>query len=149
MKQLKKQIRDKKKELCKCRDYRGQVAIRQDLERLQKELKKKRAEEQYPSAAYRISAEITKRTGQEVRVTVPGHVQRGGAPDAYDRFIATRLGAKAAELILNEEYGYMVCMRNNTIDKIPLEKVAGKTKMMDANDDMIKQVKALGICLGD
>ena len=112
-------------------------------------LKKKRAEEQYPSAAYRISAEITKRTGQEVRVTVPGHVQRGGQPDAYDRVIATRLGVKAAELILNEEYGYMVCMKNNMIDKVPLEKVAGKTKMMDVNDDMIQQVKALGISLGD
>ncbi len=114
-----------------------------------KELKKKRLEEQYPSAAYRISAEITRRTGQEVRVTVPGHVQRGGQPDAYDRVIATRLGVKAAELILNGQYGYMVCMKNNKIDKVPLEKVAGKTKMMDANDDMIQQVKALGISLGD
>ena len=44
------------------------------------------------------------RTGQEVRVTVPGHVQRGGSPCSYDRVLASRLGAKAAELIINKEY---------------------------------------------
>ena len=60
------------------------------------------------------------RTGQEVRVTVPGHVQRGGSPCAYDRVLASRLGAKAAELIINKEYGYMVCVRDNQIDKTPL-----------------------------
>ena len=66
-----------------------------------KELKEVRKKEHYPSAAYRIGAGIMDRTGQEVRVTVPGHVQRGGSPCAYDRVLASRLGAKAAELIMN------------------------------------------------
>lgn len=114
-----------------------------------KELKQKRKAEKYPSAAYRIGAEISERTGQEVRVTVPGHVQRGGQPDAYDRVLATRLGVEAAGLILRKEYGYMVCVKNNKIDKIPLQEVAGKTKMVDLNDNIIAQAKALGICLGD
>ena len=79
-----------------------------------------------PSATARIGAGIMDRTGQEVRVTVPGHVQRGGSPCAYDRVLASRLGAKAAELIINKEYGNMVCVRNNQIDKIELNKVAGR-----------------------
>lgn len=114
-----------------------------------KELKERRKKENYPSAAYRIGAQISARTGQEVRVTVPGHVQRGGEPDAYDRFLATRLGIKAAELILNEEYGYMVCVKNNKIDKIPIKEVAGKTKMIDMPSDVINQIKAMGISFGD
>lgn len=113
-----------------------------------KQLKKLRKKQKFPSAAYRLGDEITKKTRQEVRVTVPGHVQRGGAPDAYDRILATRLGIEAANLILKEKYGYMVCLKNNQIDKIPLNEVAGKTKMIDLSDELIKQAEDLGICLG-
>ena len=113
-----------------------------------KELKEIRKREQFPSAAYRIGAKIMEKTGQEVRVTVPGHVQRGGSPCAYDKVLASRLGAKAAELIMNKQYGYMVCVKNNAIDKIPLEEVAGKTKMVDPESDIIAQAEAIGICVG-
>ena len=85
--------------------------LKEELEFSKKELKEIRKREHFPSAAYRIGAGIMERTGQEVRVTVPGHVQRGGSPCAYDRVLASRLGAKAAELIINKEYGYMVCVR--------------------------------------
>lgn len=122
---------------------------KEEAQLTRKELKALRKKDKYPSAAYRIGAQITEKTGQEVRVTVPGHVQRGGDPDAYDRVLATRLGVKAAELVLNQEYGYMVSVRNHKIDKIPLKEVAGKTKLMDANADIVKQVRALGISLGD
>lgn len=125
------------------------IISQEEAQLSKKELKSLRKKENYPSAAYRIGAQISEKTGQEVRVTVPGHVQRGGDPDAYDRVLATRLGVKAAELILNQEYGYMVCVRNHKIDKIPLKEVAGKTKLMDASEDLVKQVRALGISLGD
>ena len=114
-----------------------------------KELKEVRKKEHYPSAAYRIGAGIMDRTGQEVRGTVPGHVQRGGSPCAYDRVLASRLGAKAAELIMNKEYGYMVCVRNNQIDKIELNKVAGRLKTVDPQAGIITEAKAMGICFGD
>ena len=114
-----------------------------------KELKEVRKKEHYPSAAYRIGAGIMDRTGQEVRVTVPGHVQRGGSPCSYDRVLASRLGAKAAELIINKEYGYMVCVRNNQIDKIELNKVAGRLKTVDPQAGIITEAKAMGICFGD
>ena len=92
---------------------------------------------------------IEEKTGQEVRVTVPGHVQRGGQPVAYDRVLATRLGVRAAELILNHEYGYMVGVKDNKIVKISLCDVAGKTKMVDPGNELITQARQLGICLGE
>lgn len=114
-----------------------------------KELKLLRKQENYASTAYRIGAAIEEKTGQEVRVTVPGHVQRGGQPVAYDRVLATRLGVRAAELILNHEYGYMVGVKDNKIVKISLCDVAGKTKMVDPANELITQARQLGICLGE
>lgn len=114
-----------------------------------KELKLLRKQENYASTAYRIGAAIEEKTGQEVRVTVPGHVQRGGQPVAYDRVLATRLGVRAAELILNHEYGYMVGVNDNKIVKISLCDVAGKTKMVDPGNELITQARQLGICLGE
>ena len=99
--------------------------------------------------AYEIGAKITELTGSEVRVTVPGHTQRGGSPCAYDRVIATRLGAEAASLIANEEYGYMVAFRDNEIIKVPLSEVAGKLKTVDPGCAMIREAKMVGICFGD
>ena len=58
--------------------------------------------------AYELAEKIQNRMDQEVRITVPGHTQRGGSPCPYDRVLATRLGAAAADLILKEDYGYMV-----------------------------------------
>ena len=114
-----------------------------------KELKLLRKQENYASTAYRIGAAIEEKTGQEVRVTVPGHVQRGGQPVAYDRVLATRLGVRAAELILNHEYGYMVGVKDNKIVKISLCDFAGKTKMVDPGNELITQARQLGICLGE
>lgn len=115
-----------------------------------KELKeKKKTGVVYPSVAYELGAQIEELTGQEVRVTVPGHMQRGGAPCPYDRVISTRVGAAAAELIKNQEYGYMVSIKNNEIDKIPLEEVAGKLKMVDPDCSMIHEAKMIGISFGD
>ncbi len=114
-----------------------------------KELKEKRKNTVYPSVAYEIGARITEATGSEVRVTVPGHTQRGGEPCAYDRVIATRLGAAAARLIADGAYGNMVAMKNNEIVKVPLSEVAGKLKTVDPECSMIKEAKMIGICFGD
>ncbi|MCR5501371.1 MAG: 6-phosphofructokinase [Lachnospiraceae bacterium] len=114
-----------------------------------KELKKAMEENPYPSVSYEIADEIQKRTGQEVRVTVPGHTQRGGSPCPYDRVFASRLGAEAGELILKGEYGFMVGYRNREIVKVPLEDVAGKLKMLEPDASIIKEAKLLGISFGD
>lgn len=115
-----------------------------------KELKEKKKNGViYPSVAYEIGAQITERTGQEVRVTVPGHMQRGGEPCPYDRVISTRLGAEAAKLLKNREYGYMVAVNNNEIVKAPLAEVAGKLKTVDPECSIVKEAKMIGISFGD
>lgn len=115
-----------------------------------KELKeKKKSGVVYPSVAYEIGAQITERTGQEVRVTVPGHMQRGGDPCPYDRVLSTRLGAEAAKLINNKEYGNMVAVDNNDIVKVPLADVAGKLKTVDPKSSIVEEAKMIGISFGD
>ena len=96
-----------------------------------------------------MAAEILERTGKEVRVTVPGHMQRGGSPCPYDRVFASRLGAEAGKLILQGEYGFMVGIKDREIVKVPLEDVAGKLKMLDPDASIIKEAKLLGISFGD
>jgi ATP-dependent phosphofructokinase / diphosphate-dependent phosphofructokinase len=103
----------------------------------------------YPSVSYEIAAEITAKTGREVRVTVPGHMQRGGSPSAYDRVFATRLGAEAAKMILEEDYGAMVGIRNRELVRVPLEEVAGKLKAVDPEASIVKEAKMTGISFGD
>lgn len=78
-----------------------------------------------------LAREIRKRTGAEVRVTVLGHVQRGGTPTASDRILATRLGVAAVEMVLKKEFGRMACLRGTKIASIPLKDAAGATKRLD------------------
>ena len=87
--------------------------------------------------------------GQEIRVTVPGHTQRGGEPCPYDRVISSRFGAKAAQLIKEGKYGELVVYKNNEVTSIPLSESAGKLKYVSPEDDIVKEAKMLGISFGD
>lgn len=114
-----------------------------------KERKRKQENSKYPSVAYAIAEEIESRTDKEVRITVPGHTQRGGSPCPYDRVVATRLGAEAAKLILNEEYGVMVAIRDNEIVPVPLKEIAGKLKYVNPEASIVKEAREIGISFGD
>lgn len=103
----------------------------------------------YPSVSYEIADEIYKEIGSEVRVTVPGHIQRGGQPCPYDRVLSTRIGAGAAEAILDEEYGIMIGVVNGKIKRVPLAECAGKLKMVSPKDQTVKAAKQIGISFGD
>ena len=120
-----------------------------DLKLSKKEFKKKVEEKKYPSVAYELAAQIEEASGTEVRVTVPGHTQRGGSPCPYDRVLSTRLGVAAAKLILDDQYGYMVAIVNNKVKKVPLADVAGKLKTVSPDDQIIKEAKLLGLSFGD
>ncbi len=122
---------------------------KEDAKLSKKDYKKKLENYKYPSVSYEIADMIAKKTGREVRVTVPGHVQRGGEPCPYDRVFASRLGAEAGRLILKREFGFMVGYKNREMVKVPLAEVAGKLKTLDPNADIIKEAKLLGICFGD
>ena len=120
-----------------------------DAKLSKKEYKEKLAKRKYPSVSYEIAAEIYEKTGLDVRVTVPGHTQRGGSPCPYDRVFASRLGAEAGKLILEDDYGFMVGYRNREIVKVPLQDVAGKLKYVDPDSTIIREAKMLGISFGD
>ena len=120
-----------------------------DAKLSKKEMKEKLKDYKYPSVSYELADQIMKKTGTEVRITVPGHTQRGGSPCPYDRVLSTRLGAEAAGLILKEEYGYMVGIVNGKIKKVPLGEVAGKLKMVSPDDQLVQEAKMIGISFGD
>ncbi|WP_304748884.1 6-phosphofructokinase [Dubosiella newyorkensis] len=122
---------------------------KEDRKLSKKEYKERLSQYMYPSVSYKLAAEIEELTGREVRVTVPGHTQRGGAPDAYDRVFASRLGSEAGKLICDRKYGYMVAYKNREIIKVPLKEVAGKLKLVQPDASIIEQARMLGISFGD
>ncbi len=103
----------------------------------------------YPAVSYEIADQLSEKLGIEVRVTVPGHTQRGGSPCPYDRVLSTRLGAAAAQAIAEEDYGYMIGIVNGETTRVPLEKSAGKLKFVDPDSSIIKEAKMIGISFGD
>lgn len=121
----------------------------EDAELSKKELSRKRKASPYPSVSYELASKIEYELGQETRIVVPGHTQRGGSPVPYDRVISSRLGAAAGRLIADKEYGYMVAFKGNEIVPVPLEEVAEKLKMIDPYASIIKEAKDLGISFGD
>lgn len=122
---------------------------KEDAKLSKKEYKAKLANSPYPSVSYEIGKRIEEKTGQEIRVTIPGHTQRGGSPCPYDRVLSSRFGAAAAQMIMDKDYGKMVGIRHDELVRIPLEEVAGKLKMVDPDSSIIKEAKALGISFGD
>ena len=114
-----------------------------------KDYRKKVESSKFPSVSYEIAEKLAKKSGFDVRVTVPGHTQRGGSPCPYDRVFASRLGSEAAKMILKREFGYMVGYKNREMVKVPLEDVAGKLKMVDPDASIVQEAKMLGISFGD
>ena len=74
---------------------------------------------------------IEERTGYETRVTVLGHLQRGGSPTAFDRVLGTRFGVKAVDLVLEGKFGYMVSLQGNKVLEVPIEQGTGTLKTVD------------------
>ena len=77
-----------------------------------------------------IAEEIERRTGFETRVTVLGHVQRGGSPNPFDRVLGTRLGIAAIDAAQDKNYGKMVALQNGSIVTVPLEEAVGSLKIV-------------------
>ncbi len=121
----------------------------EDAKLSKKAFKEKRKDWQYPSVSYEIAHRIQEQTGDEIRITVPGHMQRGGEPCPYDRVLSTRLGAEAAMMIIDGDFGNMACVKNNEIVRVPLKDVAGKLKMIQPDSSIVKEAKLIGICFGD
>ncbi len=99
--------------------------------------------------ALALARQLEERTGLESRVTILGHLQRGGTPSAADRFLATRLGTAAADLVAERKFGVMVAARGEGTKPVPLEEIVGKRKVVPLDHPWIASARALGTCLGD
>ena len=88
-------------------------------------------------------------TDNEIRVTVLGHVQRGGSPSPFDRILATRFGAAAVRTAAGGKFGHMVSLRSTHIVTIPLEKAIHELRLVPLDGDLVATARGLGICLGD
>jgi ATP-dependent phosphofructokinase / diphosphate-dependent phosphofructokinase len=86
---------------------------------------------------------------KDVRVTVLGHVQRGGSPSPFDRVLSTRFGVGAVQLIADRKFGHMVALRGGTVADVSIEEACGKNKLVDPTSELVRVAKATGICFGD
>ncbi|MSU07141.1 6-phosphofructokinase [Spirochaetales bacterium NM-380-WT-3C1] len=101
------------------------------------------------TATNRLAKYIQENAGVETRTVVPGHIQRGGSPSPYDRLLSTELGSFAGKLVQEGNFGKTVAIINNQITYNRLADVAGKTKYVDEDNQMIKIGKSIGISFGD
>ncbi|MFA6447886.1 MAG: ATP-dependent 6-phosphofructokinase [bacterium] len=92
---------------------------------------------------------LSERMDHEIRVTVLGHLQRGGSPVAFDRTLATRFGAAGARLALDGLFGRMVCVRGTQIGSVTLEEATGVLKTVPPDGELVRTARDVGICLGD
>ena len=121
-----------------------------------KEAKLKRKEREaarkdagFHGIAYRIAEQLQELAGVEARAVVPGHIQRGGTPCAYDRVLSTQFGVHAADLIKKDKYGYTVALVGNEIVHNKLSEVAGISKLVPEDHQMVDLARNIGISFGD
>ncbi len=86
---------------------------------------------------------------KDVRVSILGHIQRGGSPSPYDRVLATRFGVAAVDLIAAGQFGKMVCLQQESIRSVNIIEAAGKMKTVDPNGEIVRAARAIGIGFGD
>lgn len=96
-----------------------------------------------------VATEIERRLHREVRVSVLGHLQRGGAPTTFDRVLATQYGAHAVRLIVERKLGEMVCYQPPEILSVPIIQAVNKLRVVDQNGSTVQAARALGISFGD
>lgn len=103
----------------------------------------------YGGVGHYIGGRIAEETGAEVRVTVLGHIQRGGAPDARDRLIAAAFGVHAVDLVAEGKFDRMVAWRARRVIDVPIADIIGRPHLVDPDGPVVRTARGLGICLGD
>jgi len=92
-----------------------------------------------------VGDQLAAETAHEVRVTVLGHLQRGGSPSPFDRILATRFGVAAVQLVAAGGYGRMVAYHGSNVDSVPLDEVVGIVKTVPPEGEHIQTARCLGI----
>ena len=96
----------------------------------------------------KVGDQIAERTGMDVRVTVLGHLQRGGSPTPFDRILATRFGVAAVDLAADGRFGRMVCLKGTEITTVSLAEASNRLKTVQTDGPLVQTAEALGISLG-
>jgi len=99
--------------------------------------------------SFELAPILQEKTGLEVRVTVLGHIQRGGSPCADDRILGTRLGAEAMRLVMKGRFDHMVALRGEEVEAVPMEKAINRLKLVDPKGQLVRNARSLGIVFGD
>jgi ATP-dependent phosphofructokinase / diphosphate-dependent phosphofructokinase len=86
---------------------------------------------------------------KEVRISVLGHIQRGGSPSPFDRILGTRFGVAAVDLIATGGFGKMVCLHQAQIGSVSIADAIGNLRKVDPASEMVRTARAIGICFGD
>ena len=97
----------------------------------------------------KVGQDIEEKTGIETRVTVLGHLQRGGQPIPYDRILSSRYGSAAVDAFVNKEFGTMVSLQGPSIITVPLTAAIKEIKKVPTDSEIIKTGRAIGISFGD
>jgi 6-phosphofructokinase 1 len=100
-------------------------------------------------AANSLAQAIRERVDKEVRVTVLGHLQRGGTPSPFDRILAARFGVGAVELVERHAYGRMVALQSTKIESVPIAEAIDPIRLVDSQSEVLRAARAIGISLGD
>ena len=103
----------------------------------------------YGGVGHYVGDILGQKIDAEIRVTVLGHIQRGGSPNARDRLIASAFGVHAVDLIAEGRYDRMVAWRDRSVIDVPLQDVIARPHVVDLNGPIVRTARALGICLGD
>jgi 6-phosphofructokinase 1 len=122
---------------------------KKDKKKDKKQKHDRRESETDGRASSSVAHAISARLGMEARVTVLGHLQRGGIPTPFDRVLATRFGTFAAEIVAEGRYNLMVSMKGSEVTAVPLEKVAGRTKLVPLDHPLIRSARRVGTNFGD
>lgn len=135
-----RKLRDTEAKLEKAKDKTEKKKYRKKLAEIERE----RA-----ISTHTLTRQLEELTGLESRVTILGHVQRGGIPSPADRMLATRLGTACARALNEGEFGVMMAVRGSDIVSVPLEDVAGKRKNVPVDHPWVMTARDLGINMGD
>jgi ATP-dependent phosphofructokinase / diphosphate-dependent phosphofructokinase len=96
-----------------------------------------------------LGSQIEKLTGVETRTVVMGHLQRGGSPTPFDRVLATRLGSKTIDMVMNKQFGYMVGIKGNSLVEVSLGEVAKGQRTIPSDDPLLDAARSVDTCFGN
>ena len=96
-----------------------------------------------------MAGDLQEKIELEIRVTVLGHIQRGGTPISFDRILATQFGKHAIDLVARGDFGRMVALQNNQMISVPISEAVARPKLVDPAGDLVETARRMGISFGD